>query len=192
MVLIHISDRLGLRKTSSKYYHASHSVSSRLRRQRSGKVAFWKGIALAADRTWLVRDPRLVGTNQGLAHRCIPARPPIPRKFTRQSHLASAIARNRLFSSSDSAFPVGSIPIARSIFRCLACPCVALRDSARRPVSWSRSQAKALHRRNVASAFSNILESSCKVKRNATCSLPPPGHRDPLGHPPPPPPLNLA
>jgi hypothetical protein len=43
--------------------------------------------------------------------------PHIPRKFTRKSHLASASAGNRLFYSSGSTLPVGSIPIARSTLR---------------------------------------------------------------------------
>ena len=34
---------------------------------------------------------------------------------SRASHVASAFVRNRLLSSSGGAFPVGSIPIARSI-----------------------------------------------------------------------------
>jgi hypothetical protein len=55
-----------------------------------------------------------------------PTWPRIPRKFTRQSHLGFVVAPNRLFSSSGVAARVGSIPIARSIFRCLACPYVAL------------------------------------------------------------------
>jgi hypothetical protein len=44
----------------------------------------------------------------------IPTWPYIPRKFTRQSHLASAIAPNYLFSSFRGPARVGSIPIARS------------------------------------------------------------------------------
>src|SRR5216684_760978 len=65
----------------------------------------------------------------------IPTWPHIPRKFTRQSHLASAIAPNYLFSSPGGGDRVGSISIARSTFRCLACPCVVLgRGSAHRPV----------------------------------------------------------
>jgi hypothetical protein len=60
---------------------------------------------------------------------------PIPRKFTRQSHLGFAIAPKRLFFSSGSTARVGSIPIARSTFRCLACACVVLgRGSVHRPV----------------------------------------------------------
>jgi hypothetical protein len=40
-----------------------------------------------------------------------------------------------MFSSSERAARVGSIPIARSNFCCLACPCVVLgRDLAYRPV----------------------------------------------------------
>src|ERR1035438_10931458 len=50
----------------------------------------------------------------------------VPRKFTRPSHLGSAIPPNRSFPGSGGAAPVGSIPIARSIFLCLACPCVVL------------------------------------------------------------------
>ena len=50
-------------------------------------------------------------------------------------HLASAIAPNRLFSRPERAARVGSIPIARSTFRCLPSPCVAPgRDLAYRPV----------------------------------------------------------
>ena len=64
-----------------------------------------------------------------------PTWPHIPRKFTRQSHLGFVVAPNRLFSSFGVVARVGSIPIARSTFRCLACPCVALgRGSAHRPV----------------------------------------------------------
>src|SRR5216684_6410063 len=55
-----------------------------------------------------------------------PTWPHIPRKFTRQSHLASANAPKRLFSRPGSASRVGSIPIARSTFRCLASPYVVL------------------------------------------------------------------
>jgi len=64
-----------------------------------------------------------------------PTLPHIPRKFTRQSHLASAFVPKRLFSSAGRAARVGSIPIARSTFRCLASPCVAVgRALAYRPV----------------------------------------------------------
>src|SRR5450631_4777089 len=52
-------------------------------------------------------------------HRCIPTWPHIPRKFTRPSHLGCVAAPNRLFLGSGSASRVGSIPIARSIFRWL-------------------------------------------------------------------------
>jgi hypothetical protein len=55
--------------------------------------------------------------------------PHVPRKFTRQSHLAFAIAAKRLFSSPGNARRVGSIPIARSTFRCLACLCVDYRKT---------------------------------------------------------------
>jgi hypothetical protein len=40
--------------------------------------------------------------------------PHIPRKFTRQSHLAFAIGLNRLFYRLGSSARLGSIPIARS------------------------------------------------------------------------------
>ena len=56
----------------------------------------------------------------------IPTWPHIPRNFTRQSHLGSAIAPNYLFSGSGRAARAGSIPIARSNFRCLAYPYVVL------------------------------------------------------------------
>jgi hypothetical protein len=68
-----------------------------------------------------------------------PTWPHIPRKFTRPSHLGSAFAPNCLFSSPGSGARVGSIPIARSTFRCLACPCVVLgRARAYCPILTSR------------------------------------------------------
>ena len=96
------------------------------------------------DSKWPVGDLRLKGSSShtGVSLRS-PTWPHIPRKFTSPSHLRSAIAPNRLFSSSERGARVGSIPIARSIFRCLACPCVALgRDLACRPVPTVSIRAK--------------------------------------------------
>jgi hypothetical protein len=77
-------------------------------------------------RSWRaqVGDLQLLLEALNFAHRCILTWPHIPRKLTRPSHLGFVIARNHLFSSSGSGARVGTIPIARSTFRCLACPCV--------------------------------------------------------------------
>ncbi len=65
----------------------------------------------------------------------IPSWPRVPPKFTRPSHLGFDVEPNPVFCSFRTPNPVGSIPIARSTFRCLACPCVVLgRDLAYRPV----------------------------------------------------------
>jgi hypothetical protein len=68
-----------------------------------------------------IGDPRLKRLEPGISHIDVSLRiltwPHIPRKFTRYSHLSSAFAPNRLFSSLGSAARVGSIPIARSILR---------------------------------------------------------------------------
>jgi hypothetical protein len=57
----------------------------------------------------------------------IPTLSHIPRKFTRPSHLGSAVAPNRSFSSPESVSRVGSIPIARSTSRRASRP-VGTRD----------------------------------------------------------------
>src|ERR1700688_530550 len=65
----------------------------------------------------------------------------ITRKFARQSHAGFYESRNAVFYRLLRAVRLGSIPIARAIFRCLACPCVVLgRDLAYRPVptAWMR------------------------------------------------------
>src|ERR1700733_5394053 len=51
----------------------------------------------------------------------------VTRNFARQSHAAVEASRNATFSRLCRAVRLGSIPIARSTFRCLACPCVVLR-----------------------------------------------------------------
>jgi hypothetical protein len=55
----------------------------------------------------------------------------MPRKFTRQSHWVSAIVPTCLFPRSGAPSRVGSIPIARSTFRCLALRAVLRRDLAK-------------------------------------------------------------
>jgi hypothetical protein len=62
-------------------------------------------------------------------------RGPTYRENSHAKHLASAFAANRLFLKPATSFRVGSIPIARSTFCCLACPSVVLgRGSAHRPI----------------------------------------------------------
>ena len=57
------------------------------------------------------------------------------RKFARQSHAGFSESRKAIFYRLRRAARLGSIPIARSTFRCLACPCVVLgRGSRYRPV----------------------------------------------------------
>jgi hypothetical protein len=97
-----------------------------------------------------------------------------PRKFTRPSHLAFAIAPNRLFSSSGSDAPVGSIPIARSTSR-LASGYVGIRDWGQhvdpvgkrweRPSGWRRS--RVLRCPYAAPAFT--VQSHAAVSKNTTC-----------------------
>jgi hypothetical protein len=72
------------------------------------------------------REPRMLSLSPAFTRLRIPTWPHVPRKFTRPSHLGFAIAPNRLFSRPGSGTRVGSIPIARSIFHCLACRCVVL------------------------------------------------------------------
>ena len=50
----------------------------------------------------------------------------ITRKFARQSHAVFTESRNAAFHRLRRGVRLGSIPIARSTFRCLAGPCVAL------------------------------------------------------------------
>jgi hypothetical protein len=69
-------------------------------------------------RLWPDRRPTTESLEPGISHIDVSLRsltwPHIPRQFTRQSHLASVTAPNRLLPRLGSAVRVGSIPIARS------------------------------------------------------------------------------
>ena len=83
--------------------------------------------------------PLRVDNGNSMADRGVVSRSPtlslITRKFARQSHAGFSESRNAVFYRLRRSVRLGSIPIARSTFRCLACPCVALgRCSSHRPV----------------------------------------------------------
>jgi hypothetical protein len=107
--------------------------SARYRRQLCGSQ-----FGPVIGRSCPVRDLRLVGTRHEpeISLTDVSLRGPTYRENSHDpSHLNVGVTRNSVFSRFGSGARVGSIPIARSTFRCLACPCVALgRDLAYRPV----------------------------------------------------------
>jgi hypothetical protein len=75
-----------------------------------------------------------IGNNVVIMLSC-PTLSQVTPKFARQSHAAIGASRNAAFYRVWKDVRLGSIPIARSTFRCLACPYVALgRYLAYRPV----------------------------------------------------------
>src|SRR5260370_33073858 len=90
------------------------------------------------DHTWPVRDLLLIGTGQGLAHRCISTCPYVAPHTTNIHTLITLGIRNLtkpLVLKARKHRPCGFDSHRPLHFRYLACPCVVLgRDLAYRPI----------------------------------------------------------